>query len=58
MLMEGIRDELKADEPSLLSQTDNYRQRGKEHYEKISKTIKKDLEKSQSRNNFRDKLVL
>lgn len=45
MLMEGIRDELKADEPSLLSQTDNYRQRGKEHYEKISKTIKKDLEK-------------
>ena len=45
LLMEGIRDELKADEPSLLSQTDNYRQRGKEQFEKISKAIKKDLEK-------------
>lgn len=45
ILMEGIRDELKADEQSLLSQTDNYRQRGKEQYEKISKDIKKDLEK-------------
>lgn len=45
MLMEAIRDELKADTPSLLSQTDNYRQRGKEQYEKISKEIKKDLAK-------------
>lgn len=45
MLMEGIRDELKADEPSILSQTDNYRQRGKKQFEKISKAIRKDLEK-------------
>lgn len=46
LLMEGIRDELKASEPNLLSQTDNYRQRGKEQFEKLSKGIKKDLEKN------------
>ena len=45
LLMEGIRDELKASDPNLLSQTDNYRQRGKEQYKSISKAIKKDLEK-------------
>ena len=45
LFMEALRDEIKADEYNLLSQTDNYRQRGKEQYAKISKAIKNDLEK-------------
>lgn len=45
LFMEALRDELKADEYNLLSQADNYRQRGKEHYSKISKEIKRGLEK-------------
>ena len=44
-LMEGIRDQLKARDPNILAQTDNYRQRTKEQFSKISKEIKKDLEK-------------
>lgn len=45
LFMEALRDELKADEYNILSQTDNYRQHGKEQYAKISKAIKNDLEK-------------
>ncbi|MBR8769882.1 ATP-binding protein [Porphyromonas levii] len=45
LFMEALRDELKADEYSILSQADNYRQRGKEHFSKISKEIKRGLEK-------------
>lgn len=45
LFMEALRDELKADEFNILSQVDNYRQRGKEHYSKISKEIKRGLEK-------------
>lgn len=44
-LMEAIRNELKAGELNILAQTDNYRQRSKEQFSKISKDIKKDLER-------------
>jgi len=44
-LMEAIRNELKAGELNILAQTDNYRQRTKEQFTKISKDIKKDLER-------------
>ena len=43
--MEAIRNELKAGELNILAQTDNYRQRSKEQFSKISKDIKKDLER-------------
>ena len=45
LFMEALRDELKADEYNILSQADNYRKRGKEHYSKISKEIKRGFEK-------------
>lgn len=45
LFMDALKDELKADNLNILGQTDNYRQRGKDQYTKISKAIKKDLEK-------------
>ena len=44
-LMEALRDELRSDNFNLLAQADNYRQRSKEEYAKISKDIKKKLDK-------------
>lgn len=44
-LMEALRDELRSDNFNLLAQADNYRQRSKEEYVKISKDIKKKLDK-------------
>ena len=43
--MDALKDELKADYLNILGQTDNYRHRVKAQYTKISKAIKKDLEK-------------
>lgn len=45
LFMDALKDELKADNLNILGQTDNCRQRGKDQYTKISKAIKKDLEK-------------
>ena len=44
-LMEALKDELRADDFNLLAQADNYRQRTKEEYAKISKDIKQRLDK-------------
>ena len=44
-LMEALRDELRSDNFNLLAQADNYRQRSREEYVKISKDIKKKLDK-------------
>ena len=44
-LMEAIKDELRSDEFNLLAQADNYRQRTKEEYKKISKDIKQRLDR-------------
>lgn len=43
--MEVLRDELRSDTFNLLGQADNYRQRKKEQYEKISKTVAYTLKK-------------
>lgn len=55
-LMEGIRDELKAEKYNLLSQADNYRQRSKEQIQKLSKDIAKDLAKESNNSDLTEQV--